>query len=305
VIPPPRWSSEQLDHERAIAIERFREERMREPLERYLDLFDERRGQVEILLETLIDIDLEQIDDDTVTGALTNPALLEAFRYLPGPPISRDDLKELAQTSLSVKALKNPTNARAVVRTVLAGLDRRRFPWVSEEREPTEAERTTSIVASAALIASQRRATERRNEGKALQEASVFAALESVGFTRVATRHIHTLAEAPGPGEFCSESLLGTRKADVVVRLWDTRVLAIECKVSNSATNSIKRLNNDAAVKAGVWLDQFGTEQLIPAATLTGVFKLGNLVSAQERHLTLFWAHDLATMTDWIARTRV
>ncbi len=249
-------------------------------------------------------IDLERIDDATVTGALTSPALLEAFRYLPGPPISKDDLKELAQTSLSVKALKNPSNARSVVRTVLAGLDRRRFPWVSEDREPSEAERETSIVASAALIASQRRATERRNDSKALQEASVFATLESVGFRRVAPRRIRTLSDAPEFGEFCSESMLGSRKADVVVRVWDHRVLAIECKVSNSSTNSIKRLNNDAAAKAGVWLDQFGTEQLVPSATLTGVFKLSSLVSAQGRRLTLFWAHDLGTMTDWIERTR-
>lgn len=277
---------------------------MREPLERYLDLFDERRGEIETLLETLIDIDLEQIDDDTVTGVLTNPALLDAFRYLPGPPISSDDLKVLAQTSLSAKSLKEPTNARAVVRTILAGLDRRRFPWVADGREPTEAERETSIVASAALIASQRRATERRNEGKDLQEARVFAALEGVEFKRVPPRNIHTLADAPGFGEFCSESILGGRKADVVVRLWDQRVLAIECKVSNSSTNSIKRLNNDAAVKAGVWLDKFGTEQLVPSATLSGVFKLGNLIDAQERRLILFWSHDLAMMTDWIERTR-
>lgn len=304
MIDPPRWTSEELARDRLIAIERFREERMREPLERYLDLFDKRRGHVEDLLETLIDIDLEQLDDQTVTDVLTNPELLEAFRYLPGPPISKDDLKEIAETSLSRKSMKNPVNARAVVKTVLAGLDRRRFPWVSEGREPTAVEREASIIASASLIASQLRATERRNEGKALQEASVFAALEGTGFKRVPARKINTLVDAPGPGQFCSEALLGGRKADVIIRLWDQRVLAIECKVSNSSTNSIKRLNNDAAAKAQHWTRQFGTEQLIPSATLSGVFKLGNLTDAQKSGLTLFWAHDLGTMTTWIESTR-
>lgn len=304
MIDPPRWTSDELERDRLIAIEHFREERMREPLERYLELFDKRRGDVEDLLETLVDMDLSKVDDDAIVAVLTNPALLEAFRYLPGPPVSKDDLKVLAQTSLAQKNLAEPKNARTVFDTVLEGLDRRRFPWVSDHREPTEAERQAAVIASASLIASQRVATDRRNEGKTLQEASVFAALEGVGFKRVAARRMNTLVDAPARGEFCSEAMLGDRKADVVVRLWDQRVLAIECKVSNSATNSIKRLNNDAAVKAVHWIEAFGTQQLVPAATLTGVFKLGNLVDAQKKGLTLFWAHDLGTLTGWIERTR-
>lgn len=304
MIDPPRWTSDELERNRLIAIEHFREERMREPLERYLDLFDKRRGDVEELLETLVDMDLTKIDDDAIIAVLTKPALLDAFRYLPGPPVSKDDLEVLAQTSLSAKNLRSADRARILFKTILEGLDRRRFPWVSEDREPTEAERETAIVASASLIAVQRLATDRRSEGKTLQEASVFAALEGAGFTRVPTRTINTLADAPNLSEFCGESMLGDRKADIVVRLWDRRVLAIECKVSNSATNSIKRLNNDAAAKAEHWLKMFGSAQLVPAATLTGVFKLGNLEDAQKTGLTLFWAHDLVTLTDWIERTR-
>lgn len=304
MIDPLRWTKDELERDRLIAIERFREERMREPLERYLELFDKRRGDVEDLLETLLDIDLSKVGDDAVVAVLTNPALLEVFRYLPGPPISRDDLEVLAQTSLTRTNLADRKTARTVFDTVLEGLDRRRFPWVSANREPTEAEREAAVIASASLIASQRVATDRRNEGKTLQEASVFAALERVGFKRVAARKINTLVDAPAQGEFCSEGLLGDRKADVVVRLWDQRVLAIECKVSNSSTNSIKRLNNDAAVKSVHWISMFGTQELVPAATLTGVFKLGNLEDAQKKGLTLFWAHDLATLTGWIERTR-
>jgi hypothetical protein len=37
---------------------------------------------------------------------------------------------------------------------------------------------------------------------------------------------------------------------------------------------------------------------------LSGVFKLHNLQNAQARGLVLFWAHDLAALTDWIERTR-
>jgi hypothetical protein len=124
--------------------------------------------------------------------------------------------------------------------------------------------------------------------------------------SRVPARPVRTLAEAPRPGEFCRESMLGTRKADFLIGLFDGRTMALECKVSNSATNSIKRLNNDAAVKAEVWRRDFGEMNVIPAAVLSGVYKLHHLEDAQRRGLALFWSHTLdAQLLDWIERTRV
>lgn len=98
--------------------------------------------------------------------------------------------------------------------------------------------------------------------------------------------------------------MFGPRKADFVIGLWDGRKMPLECKVSNSATNSIKRLNNDAAVKASVWISAFGTAQTVPAAMLSGVFKLRNLEDAQQRGLTIFWAHNLEAMVAWIESTK-
>ena len=153
-------------------------------------------------------------------------------------------------------------------------------------------------------MATQQVGTDRRNVSKELQEQSVFTELERNDFKRVPQRTIETLVDAPGSGEFCSESNLGGRKADVVVRMWDGRVLAVECKVSNSSVNSIKRLNNDAAAKAEDWLKKFGTRQIVPAAVLSGVFKIPHLLSAQERGLTLFRAHKLENLSAWIAATK-
>ena len=123
---------------------------------------------------------------------------------------------------------------------------------------------------------------------KKSQELRVENALLNAQFQKRATRTIQTLADAPHLGEFCGESKLGTRKADFVVRLWDQRVLPIECKVSNSSTNSVKRLNNDAAAKAEAWRRDFGTTQVVSAAVLSGVYKLNNLLEAQDRGLTIF-----------------
>ncbi len=169
----------------------------------------------------------------------------------------------------------------------------------------TQAERAAAVMATAALMAASRVQTNRRTTGKNEQEAAVKAALVDLGFTEVASRTISTIAHAPEPGEFCGESVLGTRKGDIIVRLWDHRVMPIECKVSNSSTNSVKRLNNDAAVKAQSWKTDFGLRQVVPSAVLGGVYKLHNLQDAQERGLTIFWAHDLKPLTDWIAGTKV
>lgn len=307
MLKPPVWPEARLESDRKKAIKIFRDERIGEPLEKYLDEFDEQQGRVEELLESLVDIaDLKKVTQKTLLEIIGNEALLRALRYLAGPPVSLDDLLVVADVeSLSPKVLKErPEVAKAIFETVLLALDKRRFPWVADKREPTESEREAAIVASAALMAAQSAATARRQEGKAQQEAAVFAALEEIKFKRSPARQIEVMTDAPDPGEFCSESMLGSRKADVIVRLRDKRLLAIECKVSNSFTNSIKRLNNDAAVKAGIWLREFGMNQVIPSALLSGVFKLRNLIAAQAPGLTIWWAHDLDSFQDWVKRAR-
>jgi Holliday junction resolvase len=146
--------------------------------------------------------------------------------------------------------------------------------------------------------------TNRRSIEKKRQEEEVIEALKVAGLVKVKTRKVSVLSQAPGAGEFCAESLLGKRKADIIVGLWDGRVLAIECKVSNSAINSVKRLNNDAAAKAEAWRSDFGTVQVVAVAVLSGVYKLHNLESAQARGLTLIWSHDIGELISWIESTK-
>ena len=302
MIERPRWSEEELEASRKRSIEIFRIQRMAEPLEAYLEAFDDYLGVVEDLLETTVDLtDL----DSTALDVLTDPKLLEAFRYIAGPPISTDDLQTVAEAALSASRLRTDAEmVRRIVQVVLAGLDRRRFPWVVERREPTEPERNAAVLASAALMAMRKAETSRRGEEKEKQEERVEAALLGHGFVKVPTRKVQTLALVPGAGEFCRESYLGNRKADFIIGLWDRRAMPVECKVSNSSINSVKRLNNDAAVKAETWRSDFGQRNVVPAAVLSGVYKLHNLLDAQERGLSLFWAHDLQGLLDWIDGTR-
>lgn len=301
-IPPPVWTGYELEVASLASVRLFREERMEEPLEQYLQAFDHYRGAIEDLLAATADLTI--LDSESI-DAITDKSLLKAVRYLAGPPISEDDLKTLAEASLAPSKLRNdPEMARRVIDTVLIGLDHQRFPWVVEGREPDTNEREAATLASAALMATQHLSTMRRSEGKNRQEDAVRDALRANQFDEVPTRAIGTLADAPAAGEFCRECMFGSRKADFVIGLWDGRKMPLECKVSNSATNSVKRLNNDAAMKAGIWVSEFGTAQTVPAAMLSGVFKRHNLEQAQNRNLTLFWAYALDVFIDWIESAR-
>lgn len=303
MIDPPRWTAEELALESEQAKAVFRKQRLEEPLEDYLEAFEQYQGCVEDLFESTVD--LTNLDD-TAIDVLSDRKLLHAFCYLAGPPISKDDLKTVAEAkSLVASRLKNDAEAvQRILEVIRTGLDRRRFPWVQEDREPTESEKLAAIIASSALMATQRVATHRRTLGKRVLEGMTEGALAGVGFSKVATRKVHTYVDAPDAGQFCGEASFGERKADFIVRLWDNRVMPIECKSSNSEINSLKRLNNDAAAKAEAWRVDFGDSQVVPAAVIAGVFKPTHLFRAQSRGLTLFWGHNLKPLTDWIEQTR-
>ena len=304
MIDPPVWNDEQLDADRDKAVAAFSKERLEEPSGDYLKAFDEYLEHIEEFLTSTAN--LRSINDETAPDVLSGPRLLDVFRYLAGPPISIDDLKVLADApSLARSNLqKNSDQMERLLGVVREVLDIRRFVWIAEGREPTEAERSAAVLASAALMAASRTQTRRRNIGKDKQEKQLKIALAELGFTEVSSRKIQTISHAPAPGEFCGESMFVNRKGDIIVRLWDDRVMPIECKVSNSSTNSVKRLNNDAAVKAVSWKTDFGRRQVVPSVVLSGVYKLHNPRDAQDRGLTLFWAHDLAQLTGWISKTK-
>ena len=300
---PPRWDERRLETDRQLAIEQFRDERMGESLGAYLENFGRYREAIERLLDATDDLAGLAAEASTV---LADDDLLYASRYLTGPPASADDLRVLADVRLTPSSIRSdPGGARRVVETILRGLDPQRFAWVRENREPSAEERRIAVVATAALIASQRVRTGRATDAPRRQETLVKSRLSAAGFIEDEPRPIPTVFAAPAVGRFTGECIVGaTRKADIVVRLWDDRLMPIECKVSNSQTNSIKRLTNDALVKAQVWIQDLGRNNVVPAAVLSGVFGLKHLAEAQERGLTLFWAHSLEELLAFVEATR-
>jgi len=300
---PPRWTDAELSEDAATSAAQFRAERLAVS-ESWETHYTQARDKFALLFEKLSDLNPGAITDGKIAEAYGS-GLGEALRYLAGPPISDDDLKIIADVeSIAPGVLQKDVEAlRKVFGVIERVIDPYRFPWMKAGAAPTPQQREAALLASSVLLAAQRIATERRNEGKENQETKVKNYLRSLGFTEVPAVAINTIVKGPQAMQFCAECLLGERKADVVVRLHDTRLMAIECKVSNSSINSIKRLNNDAAVKAEYWIKQFGASQVVPAAVLAGVFKVLNLDQAQTRGLSLFWSHDLDKLGAFIEST--
>jgi hypothetical protein len=288
------------------ATDTFRNKRLNEPLDLYNKFFDQFATIFSGLIDQLSGIAKDPVDADLIADLLDRKNEQKAFRYLTAPPISTDDLTTIADANLTPSRLRLAQEEAARVRDiVLTILDPHRFPWVAARRKATKEEVHTAIVASAALAAASEVGTHRRNTSKKEQEQAVKDLLAGNGFKEVKTREIPMLTAAPNPGEFCGEARLAGTRADVVARLRDSRVMAIECKVSNSAVNSYKRIVHDTGGKAATWYDKLGSAQVIPAAVLSGVFNPGNLEDVQDnKRVALYWQHRLKDLADFVKRAK-
>jgi hypothetical protein len=303
-IEPRRWSASELSEFASAATERFCAERKDEPRTVYAEFFEAFVPVFRSLIERSLPILAEgaqEVDRELMARIVADKNTRTAFRYLAAPPISEDDLKTLAASRLSAATLRTDQQQAERVRdAVLSVIDPYRFPWVEAGRPATNQEREIAVVSSAVLVATQRVGTRRRTNAKKQQEERVKDLLREIGFREVEPWNIRLLDDAPGPGEFCGESRLGDTRADLIARLLDRRCLAVECKVSNSAVNSFKRVNHEALGKARRWISQFGTTGVVPAAVLSGVFNTENLAAAQDGGLCLFWAHRLDELRAFI-----
>lgn len=303
---PKRWSLAELQADVRTATRAFRNERISEPLDLYNRFFDRFAAIFGDLIEKLRDIAKDPVDAALIADLVDGKSKQKAFRYLTAPPIWADDLATVADAALTPSRLRvEPADAMRVCDTVLAILDPHRFPWVADDRQPTKEERRIAVIASAALAATREVETHRRNTSQGVQEQAVNDLLRDTGFAEAAVRQIPMLTAAPNPGEFCGETRLAGTRAEVVVRLRDGRMMPIECKVSNSAVNSYKRLVHDTGGKAETWYRQLGAAQVIPAAVLSGVFNPANCEDVQnDKRVALFWQHRLRDLADFVTRAK-
>ena len=299
---PKRWSRAELQADAVAAKNAFRRDRLLEPLDLYNRFFATFAGIFRDLIGKLPDFSAEPVDANLIAELLDGRDAQKAFRYLTAPPISKDDLETVADAALIPSRLRtDPESAKRIREAVLTIIDPHRFPWVNEGRKPSRDERERAVIASAALAASSDVETLRRNTSKEAQEQAVKNVLTGARMKEVKTKPIPMLTAAPAPGQFCGEARLAGTRADVVARLKDGRVMAIECKVSNSSVNSYKRLVHDTGGKAAHWYNQLGRAQVIPCAVLSGVYSIANLEEVQaNRGVYLFWQHRLDDLIKFV-----
>jgi hypothetical protein len=299
---PRIWNDTELSADIATAIENFRRERLDEPRELYTKYFREAQAAFEQIIDDLPDVVGEERDYEKLAAIASNAEQFRAFRYMAAPPISQDDFITLADTKFSGKRLlEDKAAADRVIDIMSRAMDLARFQWLAEQRRPTKIEREVSINATSALIAAQRVKTFRSNDAKTRQEDAVKAILKTQSFKETPRRTITGLATFPDPKEFMGESLVVGHQADVIAVLPDKRIACIECKVSNSALNSRKRLIHDTCGKAPQWHAKLGSANAIVIAVLGGVFSIKQCQFAQnERNVFLVWEHRLGDLADFV-----
>lgn len=228
------------------------------------------------------------------------------LRHLLAPPVSQDQFKLLCPdwSKSSEKSGKGLASSKslAVAATFAERRSRHLTAWVGRNRGPFLAELSGAIGAVAPLMANQRLATARRNRFAALQEAAVLDLLASRNWDRLQSgpvltggqlpaRHfMHKTRFASGPTQ--------TQEVDVACGLGATMILALECKVTNDESNSVKRIN-DVLKKAHAWKEHWGAF-VKPAALLQGVIKPSEISRLVDGGVEVFWTHRLDLLGEWI-----
>lgn len=228
------------------------------------------------------------------------------FRQLLSPPISQDQFKLLCAVwpKGSEKAdSKLKANVANAVATVLEQWRNKRLTrWLDFDRNPTFSEKRHLMQAVSPLIAAQQFATSRRNRLAREQETAVVDLLQQKGWVRLPSSLIDTRAAVPLK-HFMHKTRFATatsapQEVDIACGLGNTVVLAMECKVTNDETNSVKRIN-DVLKKAEAWRTHWGSF-VITAAVLQGVIKAKDVERLIDSNVEVFWSHQLDHFAAWL-----
>jgi len=303
------WSDAQIQMDAKLAKDIFRQKRFQEPKERYLKAFEELEQANKKVVALLPQILADPVDPELIASLVQEEHLLTALRYLGAPPISADDLKTMIDSTLAYTHIATNPDRAGMIRDVIRHiLDPKRFPWIYENRSPTPTEEAAAILASSVAASAQRTQTARRSDERDAVEGAVKTVLISLRFQQIRSprQGIQTLlgGDAPKPGYFMVGCKVGDHNGDIVAGLYDGRILALECKASNSELNSRKRINKEVAVDAASWIRKFGEQNIVSAAAIQGLFKPKYLIEAQETPVVFFWAHRLQDLELFIENTK-
>lgn len=228
------------------------------------------------------------------------------LRQMLAPPLSQDQFEIFCE--LYRKPTENSNRpvsddaAKQIVQVFRERLDPCLAPWVSQERAPEDYEIDRVVHAIGPLLASQIYLTGRRTSTSQVQEDAVVDLLEAKGWNRLPGRSLIDRNAVLDAKQFIKKAKFATttrpQEIDIACGLGATKVLAMECKVSNDRTNSIKRVN-DVLKKATAWRDHWGSF-VRPAALLQGMIGYKDVQRLTHAGVSVFWSHDLPRFDQWL-----
>lgn len=242
-----------------------------------------------------------------IYGALTTSgshALV--LRHIFAPPISQDQLKLIAPLFPKQSEKKGSKLAKAAAQQFAdAFADRRgRFltPWLDTNHSPTRRQTKRLIDTVTPMIGSQIFNTVRRNRLSDEQERAIEVLLAAKGWTKAPSMVVRSPADIVSSHYMrktkCQSSATATKEVDIACGLTPTLILAMECKVSNDGTNSVKRVS-DVMDKVKAWKDNWGNF-IQTAALLQGVILYKDVARMLTSDVQVFWSHDLQPLSDWL-----
>lgn len=227
------------------------------------------------------------------------------LRHILAPPVSQDQFSLLCpsypkRNEKTGKALSK-VSAQAIEEIILSGRDREITSWLDIPTKPRKYQIKNLIRTITSILSMQSVATLRRSRLSSEQESSVVNLLQSRGWTKQSSGLISNLTDVKRQ-HFLHKAKFATRtrpqEVDIACGLSGTVVLAMECKVTNDETNSVKRIN-DVLKKASAWQDHWGSF-VHTAALLQGVIAFKDVQRLLEARVSVFWSHDLPTFEGWL-----
>lgn len=234
------------------------------------------------------------------------------FRHIAAPPVSQDQFalmcpawrkgtEKPVEPGRKKRAMPRP-QAEAAAAAFMLRRSRPLTPWIDSCRQPLKREVLRLLWSVAPSIANQQLVTLQRTKAANAQESAVTALLSAKGWTRMPSSQLDTRASLPAK-HYMHKTRYATgtaspQEVDIAIGLGKTVVLAMECKVSNDATNSVKRIN-DVLKKASAWKEHWGNF-VKTAALLQGVIAPKEIERLLDADVEVFWSHDLASFSDWI-----
>lgn len=243
---------------------------------------------------------------------MANGIHMLVFRNLLSPPVSQDQFalmcptwRKTTERPPKIGGKKKPmpkSEADCVAAEFTARRSRSLTTWLDAGRPPLARELRRLFWAVGPLIANQQLGTLQRGKAAAAQENAVLQLLHAKGWTRQTGSLLDKRAALPLKHYMYktryATSTTTPQEVDIALGLKDTIVLAMECKVSNDQTNSIKRVN-DVLKKATAWKDHWGSF-VKTAALLQGVIAAKDVERLLDAGVEVFWSHDLPAFEMWL-----